>query len=123
MFSVIAGASAIPNDLREAAASLRLPRVLWWRRLVLPAIFPGYVTGGITAAGGAWNASIVAEIVSYGGTTLTATGLGAYIAHATSVGDGPRILIGVTVMSRHVVGLNRLFWRRLYALSERRFTL
>ncbi|ONI81557.1 sulfonate ABC transporter permease [Actinosynnema sp. ALI-1.44] len=123
LFNVIAGASAIPNDLREAAANLRLPRALWWRRLVLPAIFPSYVTGGITAAGGAWNASIVAEVVSYGGTTLTATGLGAYIAQATSVGDGPRILIGVTVMSLYVVGLNRLFWRRLYALSERRFTL
>nr|CTQ98442.1 ABC-type anion transport system, duplicated permease component [Kibdelosporangium sp. MJ126-NF4] len=123
LFNVIAGASAIPNDLREAAANLRLPRALWWRKLVLPAIFPSYVTGGITAAGGAWNASIVAEIVSYGTTTLTATGLGAYIANATSVGDGPRILIGVTVMSLYVVGLNRLFWRRLYALSERRFTL
>ena len=80
LFNVIAGASAIPNDLREAAANLRLPRMLWWRRLILPAIFPSYVTGGITAAGGAWNASIVAEIVSYHGTTLTATGLGAYIS-------------------------------------------
>ena len=67
LFNVIAGASAIPNDLREAAANLRLPRKLWWRKLILPAIFPSYVTGGITAAGGAWNASIVAEIVSYHG--------------------------------------------------------
>ena len=72
LFNVIAGASAIPNDLREAAANLRLPRQRWWRKLILPAIFPSYVTGGITAAGGAWNASIVAEIVSYHGTTLTA---------------------------------------------------
>ncbi|TCO60847.1 ABC transporter permease [Actinocrispum wychmicini] len=123
LFNVIAGASAIPNDLREAAATLRLPRKLWWRRLVLPAIFPSYVTGGITAAGGAWNASIVAEIVSYGSTTLTATGLGAYIKDATTTGDGARILIGVAVMSLYVVGLNRLFWRRLYAIAERRFTL
>ena len=84
LFNVIAGASAIPNDLREAAANLRLPRKLWWRKLILPAIFPSYVTGGITAAGGAWNASIVAEIVSYHGTTLTAAGLGAYIKEATS---------------------------------------
>lgn len=123
LFNVIAGASAIPNDLREAGANLRLPRALRWRKLILPTIFPSYVTGGITAAGGAWNASIVAEIVSYGGTTLTATGLGAYIADATSAGDAGRILIGVTVMSLYVVGLNRLFWRRLYALAERRFSL
>ena len=123
LFNVIAGASAIPHDLREAAANLRLPRVLWWRRLVLPAIFPSYVTGGITAAGGAWNASIVAEIVSYNGVTLTATGLGAYIADATGSGDAGRILLGVAVMSLYVVGLNRLFWRRLYRLAERRFSL
>jgi NitT/TauT family transport system permease protein len=123
LFNVIAGASAIPNDLREAAANLRLPRILWWRRLILPAIFASYVTGGITAAGGAWNASIVAEVVSYGSTTLTATGLGAYIAQATGAGDASHILIGVAVMSLYVVGLNRLFWRRLYAVAERRFSL
>jgi NitT/TauT family transport system permease protein len=123
LFNVIAGASAIPHDLREAAANLRLPTVLRWRRLILPAVFPSYVTGGITAAGGAWNASIVAEVVSYHGTTLTATGLGAYIADATGTGDAPRILIGVAVMSCYVVGLNRLFWRRLYALAERRFAI
>jgi NitT/TauT family transport system permease protein len=123
LFNVIAGASSVPNDLREAAANLQLPRTLWWRRLILPAIFPSYVTGGITAAGGAWNASIVAEVVSYGSTTLVATGLGAYIAEATSTGDSPRILIGVLVMSLYVVSLNRLFWRRLYALAQRRYSL
>ncbi|GDY33783.1 ABC transporter permease [Gandjariella thermophila] len=123
LFNVIAGASAIPNDLREAATNLQLTRTLWWRKLILPAIFPSYVTGGITAAGGAWNASIVAEIVSYNGTTLTATGLGAYIHDATSTGNAAHILIGVAVMSLYVVGLNRLFWRRLYALAERRFSL
>ncbi|HME46630.1 ABC transporter permease [Mycobacterium sp.] len=123
LFNVIAGASSVPNDLREAAANLQLPRVLWWRRLILPAIFPSYVTGGITAAGGAWNASIVAEVVSYGSTTLVATGLGAYIAKATSTGDSPHILIGVLVMSFYVVAVNRLFWRRLYALAERRYSL
>ena len=123
LFNVIAGASAIPHDLREAAANLRLPRALRWRRLILPAVFPSYVTGGITAAGGAWNASIVAEVVSYHGTTLTATGLGSYIADATSTGAAPRILIGVAVMSCYVVGLNRLFWRRLYTLAERRFAI
>ncbi|KAA2252702.1 ABC transporter permease subunit [Solihabitans fulvus] len=123
LFNVIAGASAVPNDLREAAASLRLPRSLWWRKLILPAIFPSYITGGITAAGGAWNASIVAEIVKYGPTTLTATGLGAYVAEATSAGDFPRILVGVAAMSLYVVALNRLFWRRLYALAQQRYTL
>ena len=123
LFNVIAGASAIPNDLREAATNLGLRRILWWRRLVLPAIFPSYVTGGITAAGGAWNASIVAEVVSYQGMTLTAVGLGAYIKHATAVGDSARILIGVIVMSFYVVATNRLLWRRLYALSERRYSL
>ncbi|WP_194818566.1 ABC transporter permease subunit [Nocardia sp. XZ_19_385] len=123
LFNVIAGASAVPNDLREAAANLQLPRKLWWRKLILPAIFPSYVTGGLTAAGGAWNASIVAEIVEYGSTTLVATGLGAYIAQATSAGDSPRVLIGILVMSIYVVLLNRLFWRRLYALAERRYSL
>jgi NitT/TauT family transport system permease protein len=123
LFNVIAGASSIPNDLREAAANLQLPRALWWRSLILPAIFPSYVTGGITAAGGAWNASIVAEVVSYGSTTLVATGLGAYISQTTSDGDSPRILIGVLVMSLYVVSLNRLFWRRLYALAQRRYSL
>ncbi|WP_067687425.1 ABC transporter permease [Nocardia jejuensis] len=123
LFNVIAGASAVPNDLREAAASLRLPRHLWWRRLILPAIFPSYVTGAITAAGGAWNASIVAEVVRFGDTTLVATGLGAYITQATGDGDGPKILVGVLVMSAYVVGLNRLFWRRLYTLAHRRYSL
>ena len=123
LFNVIAGASSVFNDLREAAANLQLSRSLWWRRLILPAIFPSYVTGGITAAGGAWNASIVAEVVSYGSITLVATGLGAYISQATSSGDSPRILIGVLVMSFYVVSLNRLFWRRLYALAQRRYSL
>ncbi|MRH92238.1 ABC transporter permease subunit [Nocardia sp. SYP-A9097] len=123
LFNVIAGASAVPNDLREAAATLRLPRILWWRTLILPAIFPSYVTGAITAAGGAWNASIVAEIVTFGSTTLTATGLGAYITEATTAGDGPRILVGVLVMSAYVVGVNRLCWRRLYTLAQRRYSL
>jgi len=123
LFNVIAGASAIPTDLREAAASFRLPTVLRWRDLILPGIFGSYVTGGITAAGGAWNASIVAEVVQYHGTTLTATGLGAYITHATAVGDSARLLIGVVVMSVFVVGLNRSLWRPLYGLAERRFSL
>ncbi len=123
LFNVIAGAAAIPNDLREAATSLRLGRLQTWRMLYGPAIFASWVTGGITAAGGAWNASIVAEVVSYGNQTLTATGLGAYIAQSTAAGNFAETLVGVTVMSIFVVGLNRLFWRRLYSFAERRFSL
>ena len=88
------------------------------RELIIPAIFPSWVTGGITAAGGAWNASIVAEIVTWGGTTLTATGLGAYITRATGSGDWPHSCSVSSVMSVFVVAVNRLFWRRLYALAE-----
>ncbi|QDZ15475.1 ABC transporter permease [Humibacter ginsenosidimutans] len=123
LFNVIAGASAIPADLREASLNLGVSGWLRWRRLILPAVFSSWVTGGITAAGGAWNASIVAEVVSYGHTTLTAFGLGAYIAHATATGDFARTFVGVIVMSIFVVGLNRVFWRRLYRLAETRFSL
>ncbi|MCW2287668.1 NitT/TauT family transport system permease protein [Leucobacter luti] len=122
LFNVIAGAAAIPIDLREAAQSMRLTRAETWRELILPAVFGSWVTGALTAAGGAWNASIVAEVVSYGGETLTATGLGAYIAEATSHGDFGQVLVGVLVMSVYVVALNRLLWRRLYALAEQRFS-
>jgi NitT/TauT family transport system permease protein len=122
LFNVIAGASAIPNDLREASANLRLTRTLWWRRLIIPGIFPSYVTGAITAAGGAWNASIVAEVVTYHTHQLTANGLGAYIAAAAGAGDFPRLLVGVSVMSLYVVGLNRTFWRRLYDIAQQRFS-
>jgi NitT/TauT family transport system permease protein len=123
LFNVIAGASAIPSDLREAMRSMGVRGRLRWTKFILPAIFPAYVTGGITAAGGAWNASIVAEVVTYGNHHLTAYGLGAYIAHAAGSGDLARVLTGVVVMSVYVVGLNRLLWRRLYALSETRYSL
>ena len=123
LFNVIAGASTIPSDLREAMSLMGVRGWLRWRRFILPAIFPAYVTGGITAAGGAWNASIVAEVVTYGHHHLTATGLGAYIAQAARVGDFPEVLIGVAVMSVYVVGLNRLVWRRLYRLAETRYSL
>ncbi len=123
LFNVIAGASAIPTDLRQAMDGFGVGRAQRWRRLILPAIFPAYVTGGITAAGGAWNASIVAEVVTYDHQTYTATGLGAYIAEATQSGDMARVLVGVIVMSVFVVGLNRLFWRRLYVVAEKRYSL
>ena len=123
LFNVIAGASAIPADLREASTSLGLRGILRWRSFIGPAVFATWVTGGITAAGGAWNASIVAEIVSYGKTTLVATGLGAYIAQSTADGNFAKTLVGVTVMSVFVVGLNRVFWRPLYRLAETHYSI
>ncbi len=123
LFNTIAGAMAIPTDLREAMDDLGVRGRQRWRRLIIPGIFPSYVTGGITASGGAWNASIVAEVVTFGGTTLTATGLGAYIARATEQGDHPRLIAGVVVMSVYVVCLNRFLWRPLYRLAETRYSL
>ena len=123
LFNVIAGASSIPNDLREMMVSMRLTRRQRWRKVILPAIFPAYVTGGITAAGGAWNASIVAELVSWHHHTLNAFGLGNYIATASAQGKFALLIAGGIVMSAFVVIVNRLFWRRLYTMAERRFTL
>jgi NitT/TauT family transport system permease protein len=123
LFNVIAGATAFPSDFREAAASFRVRPWRWWRGVMLPGIFPYYVTGAITASGGAWNASIVAESVSWGPTKLTAGGLGAYIARMTEAGDYPRIALGVAVMSVLVIAMSRLLWRPLYAYAERRTRL
>ncbi len=123
LFNVIAGAAAIPADLREAMTGFRVTGWLRWKRFILPAIFSSYVTGGITAAGGAWNASIVAEVVDYGHHHLVASGLGAYIAQATGAGNFGNVLVGVTVMAVYVVATNRFFWRRLYQLAETRYSL
>lgn len=123
LFNVVAGAAAFPGDLREAARNFRVGGWLWWRRVVLPGIFPYYVTGAITASGGSWNASIVAEVASWGKTKLAAHGLGAYIAQATAAGNTARIVLGVAVMSLFVVGFNRLLWRPLYEYANRRLTL
>ena len=123
LFNVIGGAQAIPNDLREMAASLGLKGWRRWRFLIGPSIFGAWVTGAITASGGAWNASIVAELVSWGNTTLRAAGLGAYIAEATARGDWPRIVLGVGLMSVFVVAFNHFVWKRLYDLAQRRYQL
>ncbi len=123
LFNVIAGASAIPNDLREAAGMFGVKRWQWWRSLAIPGIFPYYVTGALTASGGSWNASIVAELVTWGDRKLEATGLGAYIAQATADGDFPRVTLGIAVMSIFVIGFNRLLWRPLYAFADRRLRL
>jgi NitT/TauT family transport system permease protein len=123
LFNVIAGASAFPTDLREASTIYRLRSVQWWRRVILPGIFPYYVTGALTASGGSWNASIVAEVANWGDIKLKAAGLGAYIAEATEAGDYPRVILGIGVMSVFVVVINRLLWRPLYRFAERRFRL
>ncbi|MRT35274.1 ABC transporter permease [Xylella fastidiosa] len=123
LFNVIAGASAFPTDLKEAAQVYRLRSWTWWRRVMLPGIFPYYLTGALTASGGSWNASIVAELVSWGHQHLQAYGLGSYIASATEAGDYPRVLLGVVVMSLFVTVFNRTLWRRLFVFAERRLRL
>jgi NitT/TauT family transport system permease protein len=123
LFNVIVGASAIAADLRYASENLGVRGWLWWRRVALPAVFPFYVTGAITASGGSWNASIVAEVASWGKEKLTAHGLGAYIADATTAGDFQRTVLGIVVLSLFVVTVNRLFWRPLYARAERKFRI
>jgi NitT/TauT family transport system permease protein len=123
LFNVIAGASAIPGDLKEAAGIFGLKGWQWWRQVALPSIFPYYVTGAITASGGSWNASIVAESVTWGDKHLEAAGLGAYIARATAAGDYGRVALGVAVMSIFVIAFNRVLWRPMYRFAERRLRL
>ncbi|MBS1169257.1 MAG: putative ABC-type transport system, permease component [Burkholderiaceae bacterium] len=120
LFNVVAGASAIPNELRLATDNLGLKGWLKWKRVYLPAIFPSYITGAITASGGSWNASIVAEYVTWGSTSLMADGLGSYIKQMTDAGDFHRIALGIGVMCIYVTLLNRYFWRKLYLLAESR---
>ena len=123
LFNVIAGASAMPAELRRAAQNLRVSGWLWWRRVALPGVMPYFVTGAITASGGSWNAAIVAELASWGNTQVHAHGLGAYIAAATAAGDYHRIVLGIAAMCLFVVTINRLFWRPLYYYAERRYRL
>jgi NitT/TauT family transport system permease protein len=123
LFNVIAGASAIPTDLKEACRVFQIRGVERWRKLYLPAIFPYLITGFVTASGGAWNASIVAEYFKFRGQTLSTTGLGAVISRATDDGDVPALLGATLVMAAMVVIFNRLVWRRLYALASTRFRM
>ncbi|ACB95247.1 ABC transporter permease [Beijerinckia indica] len=123
LFNVIAGTMAFPNDLKEAASSFGIKGWNWWTSVILPGIFPFYVTGALTASGGSWNAAIVAESVKWGDVSIEAHGIGAYIADATAKGDYPRIVLGVTVMSIVVILFNRLVWRPLFGLAERRLRL
>jgi NitT/TauT family transport system permease protein len=123
LFNVIAGASAVPSDLKEAMDNLGVHGLKRWRRMIIPAEFPAYVTGAITAAGGAWNATIVAEIVVYNKHTLIASGLGSFITQADTADDFHKIIAGILVMAVYVTGLNALLWRRLYNIAEKKFAL
>nr|WP_295659969.1 ABC transporter permease subunit [Polymorphobacter sp.] len=123
LFNVIAGASAISTDIKEAARIFDIRGWQWWRQVALPGIFPYYVTGALTASGGSWNASIVAEAVSWGHEHIEAVGLGSYIASATAAGRSAQVALGVAVMSVFVTALNRAVWRPLYRYSERRLRL
>ncbi len=123
LFNVIAGASAIPQDLKYTTALLGLSRREHWRTLILPALFPFIVTGAITASGGAWNASIVAEHVTYAGQSLYATGVGSLIARSTADGNYPLLLAATLSLITTVVLINRVFWRRLYQLAEDRYRM
>ncbi len=123
LFNVIAGASALPAELRYASENFGVKGWLWWRKVALPGVLPFYVTGAITASGGSWNAAIVAEIATWGSTTVEARGLGSYIAEATTAGDFHRIVLGIGTMSLFVVLINRIFWRPLYYYAERKYRL
>jgi NitT/TauT family transport system permease protein len=123
LFNVIAGASAYPNDYREVSKNFSIRGWQWWRKAMLPGIFPYYVTGAITASGGAWNASIVAEYVQWGDTKVVAHGLGSYIAQTTAAGDFPKIILGIAVMSLFVTLFNRTLWRPMYAYAESKLRL
>ena len=123
LFNVVAGTIALPKNLKQAVDTLNVNGWLWWKRLALPGIFPYYVTGAITAAGGAWNISIIAEAVSWGKYNLHATGLGSYIADVTARGDFPREALGIAIMSMFVLFFNHVLWKPLYNLAERRFQI
>ena len=123
LFNVLAGASAIPHDLDEAAEIYAMKGRARWRMLFVPAVFPYLVTGLVTAAGGAWNASIVAETLNWRGATLEAFGVGSLITKATREADFPLLTAGVLTMSLAIVVLNRLVWRRLYHLAETKYSL
>jgi NitT/TauT family transport system permease protein len=123
LFNVIAGASAIPSDLKEVCDVFHLGKSQRWRTLFLPAIFPYLITGFVTASGGAWNASIIAEYFRFRNQTFSITGLGAVISRATDAGNFPVLLGATVVISAMVITINRLLWRRLYALASTRFKL
>jgi NitT/TauT family transport system permease protein len=123
LFNVLAGAMRIPVELKYAALLMNVPRKELWKKLYLPSVFPALVTGWVTAAGGAWNASIVAEYLEYNGKYLTTAGLGSIISVATSEQNFALLAASLTVMVAVVITLNRTLWSRVYQLSQTRFRL
>jgi NitT/TauT family transport system permease protein len=123
LFNVIAGASAIPTDLKEVCSIFRFHTWERWRELLLPSVFPYLLTGFVTASGGAWNASIIAEYFRFQGQTFRVTGLGSVISNATDTGNFRVLLAATILMSAMVVTFNRLVWRRMYKLASTRYTL
>jgi NitT/TauT family transport system permease protein len=123
LFNVIVGASTIPNELKDATKIFRVSGWNWWFKVMLPAITPYFITGAITASGGAWNASIVAEIINFGDQKIAASGIGSYIAEMTIKADFNKIVLGMGVMALFVVLFNRLFWQPLNEYSIKRFQL
>ncbi|MGH8337494.1 MAG: ABC transporter permease subunit, partial [Gammaproteobacteria bacterium] len=123
LFNVVAGASVLPTDLKEAAGIFHLRSWQRWRDLILPGIFPYYVTGALTASGGSWNASIVAEFVTWKHTQIQAAGLGSYIAENMVAGDFPRVALGSTVISVFVLAMNHSLWRPMYRYAEKNLRL
>ena len=121
LFNVIAAMNAIPKEIFLTTQMLRLKGILWWKKVILPAIFPFYVTGAMTAAGGCWNASIVAEFVKWGDNTIISLGLGSYITEQTNSGDFRRLALGISIMCIYVMLFNKLVWRKLYQLASSRF--
>ena len=123
LFNVVAGTTALPKNLKQAVGTLNVRGWLWWKRFILPGIFPFYVTGAITAAGGAWNMSIIAESVQWGQYHLHATGLGDFIDQVTGAGNFPELVLGTVIMSLYVLLVNHLIWRPLYNLAEEKFQI
>lgn len=123
LFNVIAGASSIPQDLRETAQLYKVKGIQRWKTLILPGIFPYLVTGLITATGGAWNATIVSEYVTFGGDTMKTAGLGGLISESTVNGNFGLLLLSTVVMAIIVVSINRVVWKRLFALAQEKYRL
>ena len=123
LFNVIAGTSTLPKEIHYAAQNFNIKGWLWWKRVIFPGIFPYYVTGAITAAGGAWNLTIIAELVQWGKHTFSAFGIGSYIRHYTNIGDFHRVTLGIGMMCIFVLLFNWLVWRPLYNLAEQKYRI
>src|SRR6202161_1390981 len=123
LFNVIAGAMALPTDLKECCSVFRMKGIERWKKLILPGIFPYLITGMVTASGGHWNASIIAEYFHFQGKILSAPGLGRTISRASDAGRFDVLLAATLIMATVVVLINRLVWRRLYRLASSRFKL